>query len=358
MGFLSIPQQVADRIRAEAAACKAGERLPTIAELASRYGVSKHSVSNAVDILAREGVVTKKHGVGVFAAAGSQARVGILSELDLLGEYASPHFRGLAGELTRRLEAKGAEPILYTGHAVAGSGASDEPTCRRFWDDVDAGRLDAAVILDVPCTQAWHKRVRACRIPAIGAMTRWTVEPDRHAIAAAAVNQLVGTGCRRLGLISWHNVEPFLEAVQSAGVVTDPAWIRCDLDPAIEGVGWEEFREIWSCRSSRPDGLAILDDVLFYGAQLAIVEAGVRVPEQLRLAVQVNPGLRMPIHLPAARIELDPAREAALLADWTLRRLQGEAVAPTHQRIPYERVIPAGESARAGADAAAARNEN
>lgn len=358
MAFLSVPEQVAEQIRSDAAARRPGDRLPTIAELAARYGVSKHSVSTAVDILAREGAVTKKHGVGVFVAARSQARVGILSELDLFGEYASPHFRGLAGELTRRLEAKGAEPILYTGHAVAGSGASDEPTCRRFWDDVDAGRIDAAIILDVPCTKAWHERVRACRIHAVGAMTRWTVEPDRRAVAAAAVEQLATAGCRRLGLMSWHNVEPFLEAVEAAGLVTDPAWIRCDLDPAVAGAGWEEFREIWSRRSDRPDGLVIFDDVLFYGAQLAIIEAGVRVPEQLRLAVQVNRGSRIPIRLPAARIELDPAREATLLTDWILRRLQGEAVAPTQQRVPYERVIPAGEPAGAGADAAPARNEN
>ena len=59
---------IAGTIRQEIAAghYRAGERLPTEADLAARFGVNRHTVRRALADLAQEGVVYARRGAGVF----------------------------------------------------------------------------------------------------------------------------------------------------------------------------------------------------------------------------------------------------------------------------------------------------
>ncbi len=47
---------------------KAGDKLPTEAQLASRFGVNRHTVRHALGALADDGVVHSRRGAGVFVA--------------------------------------------------------------------------------------------------------------------------------------------------------------------------------------------------------------------------------------------------------------------------------------------------
>lgn len=62
-------RDVANAIRAdiEARRLVEGDRLPTVRELAERYGVPTGTVSKAVDILRADGVIVAKHGRGLYA---------------------------------------------------------------------------------------------------------------------------------------------------------------------------------------------------------------------------------------------------------------------------------------------------
>ena len=44
----------------------AGSQLPTEFELARRYGLGRATVRSALDLLLRDGVIEKRHGVGTF----------------------------------------------------------------------------------------------------------------------------------------------------------------------------------------------------------------------------------------------------------------------------------------------------
>ena len=63
-------QQIADRLRSELAGgvYRIGEQLPTENELAGQLGVSRPTVRQALDLLAREGMVVRVKGSGTFAA--------------------------------------------------------------------------------------------------------------------------------------------------------------------------------------------------------------------------------------------------------------------------------------------------
>lgn len=56
------------RTRLNAGEWAAGERLPSEAELAARYGVARMTVRQAIGALASEGAVVRRQGLGTFAA--------------------------------------------------------------------------------------------------------------------------------------------------------------------------------------------------------------------------------------------------------------------------------------------------
>ena len=67
----AIWKSIADNLAAEIAEghYHPGDRLPTEAELAARFGVNRHTVRHALSALAEAGTVRSRRGAGVFVAA-------------------------------------------------------------------------------------------------------------------------------------------------------------------------------------------------------------------------------------------------------------------------------------------------
>ncbi len=343
------PPTLAERVAAEierkvVRRLSPGDRLPALRTMAGQLGVSVNTLQSALTMLRQRGLVESRQGSGVYVAERrTPLRVGLLSELDLLDPRIGPHFRTATNLLRRTLGDRGVEVQLYVGQAEPGLGVSDEPTCPKFWQDAAAGNLDGAVILDVPSTEAWHRRVRQLAIPAVGSMTKCESGSDIAGMTAAAVQHLAGQGCRNLGLLSWHGEDFFRQAVAAAGLNTHDTWIRADIDPSIGGTGWEEFREIWSATAGRPDGLLILDDMLFADAQLAMLELNVRIPQHLRLvSLSVRDASPAP-RLPVARLEINPEKEAQFLVDRLMAQLRGEMVEPVKHTNAFQLIAETGE---------------
>jgi GntR family transcriptional regulator, phosphonate transport system regulatory protein len=63
-------RQIASQIRGDIAsgACKPGTRLPTEAELSTRFGVNRHTIRRALEELTRDGLVRVEQGRGSFVA--------------------------------------------------------------------------------------------------------------------------------------------------------------------------------------------------------------------------------------------------------------------------------------------------
>ncbi len=354
-------EEVADRLRGMiGTSLHPGDRLPTVRELMADFGVSMTSLRAAQAVLAHEGLIDIRHGSGATVVERPEStnprRIGILSELELLDPRISPHFRATAAGIRACCAERGLETQLYVGHAEPGHGRSDEPTCPQFWSDIKEGKLAGAVILDTPATEAWYCRLQNCSIPMVGALTNYEANVDFEGITATAVRSLAEQGCRNLGLLTWHSTEPFLTAVKAAGVSTCDAWIRSDLDPAVRGTGWEEFREIWASRNGRPDGLVILDDMLYADAQLAILELGVQIPQDLRIATLVNRDASPPVRLPVTAFEIDPTERANMLVDMLEQRMRGEPMPPVTHHLSFRQLeLQPGEEARSTEQGARSR---
>ena len=72
--------QVAERLAAEIAdgGLAEGERVPSTNELAAFYRINPATAAKGINLLADEGLLEKRRGIGMFVAAG--ARVRLLSE--------------------------------------------------------------------------------------------------------------------------------------------------------------------------------------------------------------------------------------------------------------------------------------
>lgn len=64
----SLHEQLIARLRADMVTMSEGTRLPTEAELTSRYGVSRTTVRNALQVLVDEGQLIRRQGRGTFVA--------------------------------------------------------------------------------------------------------------------------------------------------------------------------------------------------------------------------------------------------------------------------------------------------
>lgn len=339
-----VADQVADALQARIAAdFKPGDPLPSMRELCRQFGVSINTVQTAIAALAREGIVQRRPGSGVYVTERkNRRRIGILSELNLLDPHIGLFYRAQANALKQQFHAAGYEAHLYMGHYVPGPAGSGDTTCPQFWAEAEAGKLDGAVILDAPYRHPLSKRIQNCPVPAVGSMTGFEVKIDFRSLTTAAVRRLVTRGCRRIGILGWaeSGIELFRQTIADCGLTPNEAWIRCDADPAVGGAGWEEFREIWAAPCGRPDGLVVLDDMLFADAQLAILELGIRVPNDLQLAVQSTRGSTRPIRLPVTLYEFDPAEAAALHVALLLDRLNGRTPAIPQPTIPFRERMP------------------
>jgi DNA-binding LacI/PurR family transcriptional regulator len=93
--------------------------------------------------------------------------------------------------------------------------------------------------------------------------------------------------------------------------------------------------------------------MLFLDAQMAMLELGVRVPEDLRLVVQTNRGSEVPFRVSVDAIEIDPAEAAVALADAILKRVRGEALPPNPPKLAFremEMSMESGAISRRGAE--------
>ncbi len=72
----------------------------------------------------------------------------------------------------------------------------------------------------------------------------------------------------------------------------------------------------------------IFDDYLMRGALTAILEAGLRIPDDIRLATWANRGLGPMFSRPFSRMEMDPVEAGRIVADALLAYLRGGAFPP------------------------------
>ncbi len=342
-------EQIASVLRQEILARhKPGSRLETTAALAKRFQVSKLTISQALVVLNKEGLIDSRKGSGVYVKEREDQRhVGILMDHDISDPRLSFFFVRVAQQLRTFFQSQGFRCRLYAGHSSAQE-KTPNLSCTEFVEDVRANRLRGiAVVLGVQHSE-WIEAVVRNQVPVVGpAEYEWGVDADSLEMVRQGTRRLLEAGRRRIAFMAWQEkdnsggwVQVFRSSLRKAGVPIRDEWIRCEVHPSQPGAGWEEFREIWLASKEKPDGLLVCDDLLMRDATSAICEARVAVPEQLMIVAHSNRGSGIHYPFPIWQMEYDPDEHARLLGEMLVKLMQKEVISPRRILLPFRWVTP------------------
>jgi DNA-binding LacI/PurR family transcriptional regulator len=346
---------IADALRARIEAGGVGERLEGELALAKRYAVSPLTVRQALQVLEREGLLDRSQGRATRVKDPRASKpVAVVCDYDISEPRISYSLLRVFQSVRRKLIAAHIPHMPYLGFAQAKDEPLPMPSCTAFTNDLEQGRLRGAVVVGTPNNASWQAAFDRWNLPVVGqaAGFRHRVMHDPRDIVRTGVRHLVARGRRKIGLLGWRRpysimgdvaphgafVETFREELAAARVRFRPDWVQDQWHPLVPGAGWEEFRALWT-GSDRPDGLLVTDDVLFQDVALAILEAGVRVPDDLFVVAHTNKGSGARYPFPVAEVEADPEETADALFTLLLAQLRDARGVPATLSLKY-RLLP------------------
>lgn len=346
-------EQIADVLGEEIRAdYQPGDRFGGDKVLAARFAVSSVTIREALLTLCLKGLLTRRRGSGTYVAEQLPVRrhIAVLFDTDISHPRLSFFPARVAQGLLTFFEQRGLEARLYTGRRLPWD-LVGEPSCPAFLEDVETDRISGVVAVATRPHPRWADPLRRRGVPIVSRRLGFDAEWDTFAMARQAARHLIECGRRRIALLHWKNPadpadQPDLarqglaSELHRHGLSVEPTWIRSDLYPLIDGAGWAEFREVWSAKKEKPDGLIVCDDILFADAAVAILQAGIRVPEQLMVVTATNKGSGMLYPFPVARMESDPEVHVRIVGEMLLKMIAGEPVAAPLVHVPWRWLEP------------------
>ncbi len=309
---------------------QAGDRIESEQALATRYQVSVMTVREALSALSQEGMIDRRHGVGNFLKSVKATRhIAIYSELELSSPNETYFFLHVAerlGELCAKAELTSQ---LYVGQASPRQQHRQQTSCPLFLRELRAGQIGGVLVLNHRPNAPWLETAQAMAVPVVGLKSGHHVRTDYADMAHQGVEALATQGSKRVGLLNWGCGAPdqsvrdaFNKAIETAGVRTCSQWLLDTVKPATPNAVAQAFHTLWRDHRSRPDGLVVLDDILFDELSCVMMHRSVRIPEDIQIATHVNKGRDRCGDLPIIRLQLDPDEFATKLVDMLLGLLE------------------------------------
>ena len=330
-----------------------GDRLPSESVLCERFGASRITVAKALGAMQHEGLVTRRAGSGTFVqgpVAGEGYQFGLL--IPQLGS--TEIFEPICGGIMRSPLAK--PHVLIWGPTCSEDEAEDlgrlaEQLCRQLVDRKVSGVFFAPVEYAADKDAANYRIVqmlKEAKIPVVlldrclepypqesldlagidngragYLLTRHLWNAGARRIAFVARKRSASTILERIGGFQFalSEVQPGTAARVLLGDVTDPAFLR----NLLEG--------------DRPDALVCGNDLTAARLMRALLDEGIRIPENIRLAGfdDVRYAKFLPVPLTTVHQNCSEIGRAAL--SLMLARLREPKRAPWEVRVPFHLVV-------------------
>jgi len=351
--LLTVPEKIAADLKRQIlkGGLRPGARLPDRRALMRQFDASPITVQLAVTRLAEEGFVTvgaRKRGTFVTDKPPH------LHHYKLLFPY-DPAFRGefwrvLREEAKRMSDDTDREFSFFCGLG----GHRDIESYQELVEDVRAERVAGLIFASGAAEFKGTPILDQPGIPRVAIANDYELPgiPKLHVdhanFFARALDALLVQGRRRIAVLfgasqsddaSSPIVKDFAAGMAARGLAVNPVWTQ--------------FAEVWSSMSARrclhlmldegqrerPDGLILADDNFIPSATQGIVDAGVRVPEDLSVVALANFPVGIEAAVPVARFGFDAKAILATLAGWIDRLREGG-------RPPkFQKVLAIGEDA-------------
>lgn len=340
-------RQVADKLRTRilSGELQPGAMLPPMQRLATQFGTSYFTVQTALTALDAEGLVESRQRIGTVVRHNSAVLTcaGLYCGGRLLENHQFDFYRVLLRQLQDQLAASNVRTQIYLDSRPDEEHTQALPALRQA---VERNEIQALIVVfcDHRCTP-W-----LAELPITSAFVTTANLPNRvitshRTMLQLALSQLKERGCRSVGLITSidqtranPNVPQdyldfyadFASLSADLGLRLREKWVCAPVTDPIdkEREGYDQFHALWR-QATRPDGILVYPDVAARGAMTAVLELGVRVPEDLKVVFHHNTEVDWTCPLPVDWVESDTAAWAAALIDLVRRQKAGVAVSET-----------------------------
>lgn len=285
---------------------------------------------------------------GTFVSQSNEAKViGIVIGPDLAEEsshYYRALLKALQNEITSQREARNWNVLAYDGltpssqrHGLAKANPYLHLT-RDFHHYPFKGLVEIAT--GVPWIEDLHRRVK---LPAVNSLD---IQFDPQAFIKASLERIQKSGRRRVAYLqtiglqndSHHN--HLHHAAQKLGMPCPQMIeiaVRGDNHHRAQAVHHQTLEDIrrWKRLPARerPEALVVSDDIAMRSVALAILEAGLKVPDELLVVSMANQGVSLYYGIPVIRYEFSTGDQARRLIALLWNRILEKADPPLPVRL-------------------------
>ncbi len=318
--------------------------IPSNARLARQFGAGICTVQTALAALEREGLIERRQKLGTFVRSRQPrlSRVGLYFNDNFWKLPDMDFYRMLYGHLQQLLSR---EKISFQLYLAEQKLQISRKLPAALLQDARRGEIQAVIaplIERVDPGIIAELAVPLVVVPGYYGATAQAVQDYRPTLFRKVAQYFRERNCRRAALFSVLDPEDFVvfqQALEEQDLSIDPAW-SCPLPErrpgdSIERIGYEAARERLT-RSPPPDGLFLYPDTFARGVIPALLQAGVRIPEQCRLAIHLNEGMRLLVPFPFLAVVTDPAEVALALVRHAQGLVSGHPVPPRALNLSLE----------------------
>lgn len=283
-------------------------------DIASDLGVSVITVSKALHnqpdvsaatrarVLQRARELNYKPNYAARALVTGRTHLIGLVVPDLVHSFHSEIAKGLAGVLRK------------SGYSlVISSSEESQQIEEQAVEQLVARRVDALLIASTQVSAASFQRITEANIPfvlvdrTIPGVEGSFVGVDDELVGFLGTEHLLEIGCRVIGHIGGVHISPargrlqgYRKALVKHGIAPNTEYVILldTLDELAHGAGYDSARKLLALRP-RPDGIFCFSDAIAIGAMGAILDAGLRIPQDVALLgcsnLHYDPYLRVPL---------------------------------------------------------------
>jgi len=337
---------VANILRQEIRSKKPDEQIESEKKLADRFGVSSLTVREALARLAEEGLIERRHGSGTFVKEKKNA-VALLVADWLFKGSGTFFFMQLAQMLRENFMRSSCEVGFHLGKFEPWTGQGVNPRWPLV-SEIEKGELSGVIAICVEPPRAWVDFALECGVACVTSSQGlpYSVGSDSRFMVKEGVRFICEKGRKNIAFFQWSNISaeeeqaglflrPFRDALAEYNLPYRREWVFGSLKPDDPTSSWQSFMALWRANGLRPDSILVVDDLLYRDVAIALLCAGVRVPQDVLVVTHANRGSDIIYPFSTVRMEYDPQDFANALSDICLRLMNGEKVSKEPVVIPF-----------------------
>lgn len=313
-----------------------GERLPSERTMSHQIQASHITIRQGIDLLVRQGLVRRVPGSGTYVnAIKASPIVGILFGPSLVAE-SSHSYRALLAALESEIARTPYICRSYDGfNRTEATQPEDSPPYQQLMRDTQNHPVKGYIQVSMTDPE-WNQLEVLKNVPraTMGEVHR-DVLMDFSDFSRRSLEFVLGNErARVVYLRSFLNPQGDLEGLEAAAQKFNAPMPEVVQIVSAESDGYSldlvahdlvgKMAKNWKKSGSYPDALIVTDDIATRGAAIALIKAGIKVPEDLILVTLANEGIDHHYGVDVIRYAFSPIKIAAQLIAILERRLRGK----------------------------------